>query len=171
MASATRSIQSLELIALRRLDGLLQGDYRGLFPGLGSEWSDARSYVPGDDPRRIDWPVTARTGETMVRDTIVDHELELWLVVDSRELALPDIGLVQLVDPESGRRRLVDTRDQKIRTDYTLAAARQRARIAESITGAGAHHLRVRTDGDWIADLVRFVVTRRQQRLAGTAVR
>ena len=83
MAAATSPVRSLELIVLRRLDGLLQGDYRGLLPGHGSERSDARAYVPGDDPRRIDWPVTARTGETHVRDTIADHELELWLVLDT----------------------------------------------------------------------------------------
>ena len=76
-------VSALQLTVLRRLDGLLQGDHAGLLPGHGSDTGEARPYVAGDDPRRIDWPVTARTGDTHVRDTISDHELELWLVVDT----------------------------------------------------------------------------------------
>jgi uncharacterized protein (DUF58 family) len=293
MSNAATSLRSLELIALRRLDGLLQGDYRGLFPGPGSEWAEARGYQPGDDTRRIDWPVTARVGEPMVRDTVVDHELELWLlvdtssslafgtgraekgtvahdvagtlglvaarggnrvgcitagsgviiparsgrahlalilsalerpaegtadalastlmalgrlstrpgmvvvvsdflsndgwpralravaarhdtiaieIVDQREVALPDVGLVQVVDPETGRRRFVDTRDRTVRLDYAMAASKQRAGIAESIGVAGAHHLTLRTDRDWIADLVGFVAARRRLGVAASGV-
>ena len=70
-------LRRLELTVLRRVDGLLQGDYRGLFPALGSVPADARPYVPGDDPRRIDWTVTARTQEPHVRDTEADRELEV----------------------------------------------------------------------------------------------
>jgi uncharacterized protein (DUF58 family) len=65
------------------LDGLLQGDHAGLLPGHGSETGEARPYDAGDDTRRIDWSVTARTGEPHVRDTVADHELELWLVLDT----------------------------------------------------------------------------------------
>ena len=65
---------------LRRLDGLLAGDHGGLFPGHGMERGEARPYVAGDDPRHIDWAVTARTADPHVRDMIADHELELWLV-------------------------------------------------------------------------------------------
>ena len=68
---------------VRRLDGLLAGDHAGLFPGHGTERGEARPYVPGDDPRHIDWAVTARTNDPHVRDTIADHELELWLVLDT----------------------------------------------------------------------------------------
>ena len=76
-------IAQLQLTVLRRLDGLLAGDHAGLFPGHGTERGEARPYVAGDDPRHIDWSVTARTNEPHVRDTIADHELELWLVVDA----------------------------------------------------------------------------------------
>ena len=76
-------IESLQLAAVRRLDGLLAGDHAGLFPGHGTERGEARPYVPGDDPRHIDWAVTARTNDPHVRDTIADHELELWLVLDT----------------------------------------------------------------------------------------
>ncbi len=76
-------IERLKITVLRRLDGLLAGDHAGLFPGHGTEFGEARPYVPGDDPRYIDWAVTARTNEPHVRETIADHELELWLVLDT----------------------------------------------------------------------------------------
>jgi uncharacterized protein (DUF58 family) len=289
-------IAELELTVFRRLDGLLQGDHAGLLPGHGSESGEARPYAAGDDTRRIDWSVTARTGEPHVRDTISDHELEVWVgldtsaslafgtarstkaelawaaagavallgarggnrvgavmtsgsrrvvparsgrdhvgmllaslrhaqeagtdpdgddaglaraltalqrsarrrglvvvvsdfigpdawerplraiatrhdvlaveIVDPRELALPDVGLLQVVDPETGRRRLIDTRDAALRDRYATAAAAQRARLARTLTAAGADHLVLRTDGDWVVDLVRFVAGRRTRRAA-----
>lgn len=67
----------------RRVSGLLHGDYSGLLHRAGSELGDTRRYTEGDDVRRIDWPATARTNETQVHDTIADHELEVWLVVDA----------------------------------------------------------------------------------------
>lgn len=278
-------LHRLELAVMRRLDGLLQGDHAGLLPGHGSDAGEARPYAAGDDPRRIDWSVTARTGEPHVRDTIADHELELWLcldtsasldfgtarhtkaelawaaggalamlaarggnrvgvvasgghrrviparsgrdhvstalaalrhvqgdgagdlatalaavrrsalrrgmvvvvsdflgpstwdrplralaarhdvlaleVVDPRELALPDVGLLQVVDTESGRRRYVDTSKAAVRERFATAAAAQRADVARRLTAAGADHLVLRTDRDWVVDLVRFVSGRR----------
>ncbi len=76
------ALRGLELTVLRRLDGILQGDYRGLLPGHGFDHGEARRYQPGDDVRRIDWNVTARTNEPHVRDTIADRELETTLVID-----------------------------------------------------------------------------------------
>src|SRR5436305_14741381 len=75
-------LRTLELDVRRRLDGLLQGDHRGLVPGHGSEPGEARPYQPGDDVRRIDWNVTARMQQTFVRDSIADRELECWLLID-----------------------------------------------------------------------------------------
>src|SRR5262245_56814478 len=54
-------LNRLQLLVSRRLDGLLQGDYLGLLPGAGSEAGESREYFAGDDVRRMDWPVTART--------------------------------------------------------------------------------------------------------------
>ena len=284
-------VSALQLTVLKRLDVLLQGDHGGLLPGHGSDSGEARPYVAGDDPRRIDWPVTARTTQTHVRDTIADHELELWLVVDTsaslafgtsehtkaevawaaagafallasrggnrvaavtagghrtivparsvrdhvggllarlrrpaedgdgdglapaltavrrlaprrgmvvvvsdflepegwaaplrlltakhdvvavevvdqRELELPDVGLLTVVDPESGRRRFVDTARHRVRERYAEAAAKQRATIDRTLAGAGADHLVLRTDHDWVVDLVRFVGSRKARRLA-----
>lgn len=80
---AAELLRRLEISVTRRLDGLLQGDHRGLTPGHGSEPGEIRAYQPGDDVRRIDWNVTARTGEPHVRDTVADRELETWLLVDA----------------------------------------------------------------------------------------
>jgi uncharacterized protein (DUF58 family) len=76
-------VRTLELTINRRLDSVLHGNYQGITPGHGSEAGEARLYQPGDDVRRIDWNVTARTQETHVRDQIADRDLEAWLVVDT----------------------------------------------------------------------------------------
>jgi uncharacterized protein (DUF58 family) len=75
-------LRRLELDVARRLAGLLQGDYRGLVPGLGSEPGEARPYSPGDDVRRMDWNVTARMRVPHVRESIADRELETTVLVD-----------------------------------------------------------------------------------------
>ena len=76
-------VRGLELTINRRLDGALHGNHQGITPGHGSEPGEARLYQPGDDVRRIDWNVTARTTETHVREQIADRDLEAWLVVDA----------------------------------------------------------------------------------------
>ena len=76
-------LRSMELMINRRLDGVLHGNYQGLTPGHGSEPGESRLYQPGDDVRRIDWNVTARTNETYVREQIADRDLGAWIVVDA----------------------------------------------------------------------------------------
>jgi len=285
----------LQLLLTRKLDGLLQGDYLGLLPGPGTEAGESREYRPGDDVRRMDWPVTARTLVPHVRQTVADRELETWLavdlsasldfgtarclkrdlavaaaaamahltvrggnrvgavvgtgqvvhrlparpgrkdaqgllraiaatpirpgradlgalvdmlnrpprrrgqavvisdflgpveqwdrplrklgvrhdllaieVVDPRELELPDAGVMVFVDPESGATHEVQTADAKLRERYAAAAAAQRSAIASALRGAGAAHLRLRTDSDWLLDIVRFVAAQRHARTRGT---
>lgn len=288
------ALQNLELSVTRKLDGLLQGDYRGLLPGHGSESGEARLYAPGDDVRHIDWAVTARTNEPHVRDTVADRELETVFVVDAsgsmsfgsadlekRDLALaavgsfgflvarggnrigalvldgqaprwiparsgrrhlfgilgalqtqgrdggaadlatglqragrlarrrglivvvsdflsdtawaealrglgtrheliavevidpldvelPAVGLLTVVDTETGRRRYVDTGRSSIRRRYAEAARLQREAIGAGIRAAGADHIRLRTDRDWVMNVARHVSTRRR-RLAAIA--
>jgi uncharacterized protein (DUF58 family) len=283
------ALKALELTVRIRLDGLLQGNHLGLVPGPGSELGEARAYQPGDDVRRIDWAVTARTSEPHVRQTVADRELETWVLVDlspsldfgtaacekrdlaiaalaavahltrgggnrigalvatgerlvrfpargglaharglvrqvaqvphapsgtrgdltaaieqlrrpprrrglavvvsdflgeptweptlralsgrhellavevldPRELELPDVGTVVLADPESGRQREVVTTPLLCR-EFAAAAAAHRDRVALALRRAGAAHLRLRTDSDWIADVVRFALTRKR---------
>jgi uncharacterized protein (DUF58 family) len=300
-APAEEVLRRLHLDVVRRLDGVLHGDYQGLVPGRGSEPGEARTYVPGDDVRRIDWNVTARMQEIHVRETTADRELETWVlldrsasldfgtaacekrdlalaataaigfitlrtgnrlgvvlmegtglrvlppgtgrrhllgtlhaatvasatpavgqdslsarsavglagairslarssrrrrglavvvsdflappgwerelrglaarhetlavdIVDPRELELPDVGIIELVDPETGRRREVQTAHADLRQRYAEAAGAQRAEITRQIRAAGADHLALRTDRDWLLDIVRFVTERRQRR-------
>jgi uncharacterized protein (DUF58 family) len=285
-------LRRLQLTITRRLDGLLQGDYQALLPGLGSEPGDSREYQEGDDVRRMDWAVTARTTVPHVRDPVADRELESWAIVDCsasldfgtancekrdlalavvaaigfmttrtgnrygalivdpdgitrvpsragrqplmamlhklatreridgggatdlgaaltshmvarrrrglavvvsdflsppgwerpltglaarhqvlaveivdpRELELPNVGFLTLVDPETGRRMQVQTAKAALRQRYAEAATAQRAEIAAAIRRSGAQHLILRTDGDWLRDIVDFVVSARRHR-------
>jgi uncharacterized protein (DUF58 family) len=294
--SADGLLRRLELTVRNKLDGLLQGNYQGLVPGPGSEAGESRQYVLGDDVRRMDWPVTARTTVPHIRQTVADRELESWLVIDlspsmdfgtartekrelvlaaitavthltvrggnrvgavvgtgetsyviparagraharhlvqqvattpragqggrndlaallesmrrptrrrglvavisdfldpaqpagdppwqrplrglagrhqllgveildPRELELPAAGLVTFVDPETGRQLEVQTSDPRLRRQYAAATAEQRRRIATGLRHAGAAHLQLRTDRDWIEDVVRFTIAQRR---------
>jgi uncharacterized protein (DUF58 family) len=80
---STASLRALELAIARRVDGLLAGDYRSAFPGIGSELHQVRLYEPGDDVRRIEWNVTARTGKPHVRVELAERVLVTWLVLDA----------------------------------------------------------------------------------------
>ncbi len=87
------SLRGVELTVLRRIDGLLHGDYQGILPGPGYEPGDARPYEPGDDVRRIDWPVTARTGSLHLRERVADHDLQVLVLLDLS--ASMDFGTVR----------------------------------------------------------------------------
>ena len=293
-------LRRLQLTISRKLDGLLHGDYLGLLPGAGSEAGESREYRAGDDVRRMDWAVTARTTVPHVRQSVADRELETWLcvdlspsldfgtaacqkrdlaiaaaaalmeltvrggnrvgavvtngertlryparagslaaqgllrriaavpraepgveidlphvigalhrpprrrglvavisdflgepgltepgwerplralamrhdalaveVVDPRELNLPDVGLLLLTDPETGQQHEVQTSSRRLREEYAVAASRQRAQIAQSLRRAGVGQLRLRTDGDWLLSIVRFVAARRRGHALG----
>ena len=283
------SLRSLELTVRGRLDGLLQGNHIGLVPGPGREPGEARAYQPGDDVRRMDWAVMARTTEPHVRQTVADRELETWVVLDlspsldfgtascekrdlaiaalaavthltrgggnrigavvatgertvrlpargglayargllrkvaetprapegtrgdlavaieqlrrpprrrglavvisdflgepdwerplralsarhellavevldPRELELPDVGTVVLADPETGRQREVQTTPLLCR-EFAAAASDHRDRVGTALRRCGAGHLTLRTDSDWIADIVRFALARKR---------
>jgi uncharacterized protein (DUF58 family) len=76
-------LRALELSIGRRMEGLLAGDYRSTLLGDGTELAQVRPYVPGDDVRRIDWNVTARTDITHVRVHLAERVLVTWLVLDT----------------------------------------------------------------------------------------
>jgi uncharacterized protein (DUF58 family) len=79
---AEEILRRLTLDVSRRLDGMLHGDFEGIVPGRGSELGETRMYEPGDDVRRIDWNVTARTGTPHVKRFVEERELTVLLVVD-----------------------------------------------------------------------------------------
>jgi uncharacterized protein (DUF58 family) len=282
------ALRQLELRITRRLDGLLHGDHQGLVLAAGTDMGEAREYRVGDDVRRMDWNLTARTTVPHVRDTVAERELETWLVVDrsasmnfgtanceKRDLAigamaafaflnnragnrtgavlagvdkkpaviparsgrdavlallhtvidkaapapdgsgpgdlaaalaitdrlarrrglvvvvsdfldqgqwqpalrrlagrhqvvavevrdpredeLPAVGLLTLVDPETGRRVEAQTNSAKLRARFAEAATAQRAATGRAVRSAGARHLVLSTDRDWFVDLVRAV--------------
>jgi uncharacterized protein (DUF58 family) len=77
-----RLLQRLDWQVIRRLDGLLQGDYRSLFHGNGVDFADLREYQVGDDVRYIDWNVTARMDTPYVREYVEDREITAWFLLD-----------------------------------------------------------------------------------------
>lgn len=298
LPEAQRSVRSLEIAITKRLEGMLHGDHRGVLPGPGWESGEGRPYQVGDDVRRIDWNLTARSNEVHVRDTIADHELETWVVIDGsasldfgtdqwekRDLAvavaatfgflssqgasrfgvvvaeptgpvvypalggvdhvrrtlrelqlrprfdqpgagpvdlgaaveriarigrrpglvvlvsdllsdpdtgagwvralrahsvrahtvvaelrdrrddeLPAVGLVTLIDPETGRVRDVYTDDQKLQARFADAAAERRDAMRTAVRRSGSDHLVLATDRDWLTDIVRHHLTKRNLR-------
>ena len=82
-ATPDQLLRQLEWTVIRRLDGLLQGDYRTLWRGAGLDLADLREYQHGDDVRHIDWNVTARLHErpTCAQFT-EDRELTAWFLLD-----------------------------------------------------------------------------------------
>jgi uncharacterized protein (DUF58 family) len=86
-------LRRLHWQVVRRLDGRLQGDYRTLLRGDGTDFLDLRAYAWGDDVRHIDWNATARMDELLVRDFMEDRELTAWLLIDrSRSMAFGPAG-------------------------------------------------------------------------------
>jgi uncharacterized protein (DUF58 family) len=81
-ATPEQLLRQLEWTVIRRLDGLLQGDYRTLWRGGGVDLADLREYQHGDDVRRIDWNVTARMQQPYVREVLEDRDLTAWFVLD-----------------------------------------------------------------------------------------
>ena len=77
-----RVLHRLDWQVLRRLDGILQGDYRSLFMGGGLDFAELREYQPPDDIRHIDWNVTARMDMPYVRRYLEDREVTAWFLLD-----------------------------------------------------------------------------------------
>src|SRR6202142_3203416 len=88
-----RILQRLDGQVLRRLEGLLQGDYRSLFYGYGVDFADLREYQPEDDVRYIDWNVTARMNSPYVRQYMEDREVTAGFLLDLSPSV--DFGTVQ----------------------------------------------------------------------------
>jgi uncharacterized protein (DUF58 family) len=143
-------------------DGLAAVQRVALRRGLVVLVSDFLDGLP-DDPRQ------APPWEAPLRRLAVRHQVLAVEVTDPRELELPDVGLITLADPETGRRREVWTGDPHLRERYAAAAAAQRDQVREALRRSGATHLPLRTDRDWSADIVRHVHA--QRRLAAAPAR
>ncbi|MFI5227121.1 MAG: DUF58 domain-containing protein [Candidatus Limnocylindrales bacterium] len=113
-------LQRLDWQVVRRLDGLLQGDYRSLFRGSGIDLADLREYQVGDDVRYIDWNVTARMDTPYVRQYTEDREITAWFLLDLSPSV--DFGTVEterekrtvLIDFVSTLARLLTRRGNRV---------------------------------------------------------
>jgi uncharacterized protein (DUF58 family) len=103
----------------------------------------------------VDW-------QRPLRGLSARHDLLAVEILDPRDVDLPEVGTVVLADPESGRQREVHA-TALLRKEFAAAAAEHRAMVAAAIRRAGGGHLVLRTDSDWIADTVRFVVARKRR--------
>jgi uncharacterized protein (DUF58 family) len=101
------------------------------------------------------------TWERPLRALSGRHEVLAVEVLDPRELELPEVGTVVLADPETGRQREVVTTPLLCR-EFAAAAAAHRERVATTLRRCGAAHMTLRTDSDWIVDVVRFALARKR---------
>jgi len=103
-ATPEKILLRLDWDVIRRLDGLLQGDYRSLFYGFGVDFADLREYQPEDDIRYIDWNVTARMNTPYVRQYLEDREITAWFLLDMS----PSVDFGAVGTPLEKRTMLVD---------------------------------------------------------------
>ena len=113
--------------------------------------------------------LTSAEWQPALRALAVRHDVLAVEILDPREIELPPVGLVTLVDTETGRRVEVQTASEKVRARFAEAATRQREAIARDIRGAGAEHVVLRTDRDWLLDLAKYVSARKRRRAARMA--
>lgn len=102
--------------------------------------------------------------ERELRALAARHEVVVVEIRDPREDVLPAVGLLTLVDPETGRRLEVQTSKARVRARFAEAAAARRAEILRSVRATGSAHLVLSTDRDWMLDIVAFVTARRRRR-------
>jgi uncharacterized protein (DUF58 family) len=133
-------LRRVEWTVLRRLDGLLQGEYRTLFRGHGIDLADIREYEPGDDVRYIDWNVSARMDTPYVRQYLEDREVTAHFLLDLSPSV--DFGTIntlkrdQLVDFVAVLARLLQRHGNKVgailyagKVEKTIPAAGGRLQI------------------------------------------
>jgi uncharacterized protein (DUF58 family) len=99
--------------------------------------------------------------EAPMRVIHAHHDVLAFEVVDPLELELVRAGVLTFADPETGRRLELQSSDTDLRSRYAELAAAQRAEIAAALRRAGAEHVVLRTDTDWVLDIARFVAQRR----------
>ena len=97
-----------------------------------------------------------------MRALAVRHDVVAVEVTDPRESVLPNIGMVRMVDPETGRRAWIDTGDRAVRRGFAAGAARRQTELIRELRSAGVSHIRLSTGRDWVADVVSAVLGRRR---------
>ena len=92
-------------------------------------------------------------------DVVGRHTVLAIEVVDPREETLVDVGELTLIDPETGRTLRVDTADRRLREAFEAGAAAERAAVADEFRRLGVRHLRLSTQGSWLASMARGLDT------------
>lgn len=137
-------------------------------PTSESDLGAALRWVRGAVRRRAQVVVVSdfldSTWERELRLLAMHHDVVTVHVTDPRELAIPDVGILAVVDTETGRQRYVNTSTPGLRQRYAEAAEKRSASIRATIHATGASYLPLSTDRDWLADTVRFATTRRTVR-------
>lgn len=155
-----RLLRRLEWRVIRRLDGLLQGDYRTLFYGTGNDFADLREYEPRDDIRHIDWNVTARMNNPYVRQYVEDRDITAWFLLDlspsmafgplerPKELVLIDFvaTLARLLTRSGNRIGAILYNNRLERTIPPRSGRNQVLRLMRSLLRKGAVPARKTTD-------------------------
>jgi uncharacterized protein (DUF58 family) len=108
---------------------------------------------------------------TAMRAAAGRHHVVAVHVTDPRELRLPEVGMLTVVDPETGRLLHVETRSARLRERYAATADARQARIEAELRATGADYLHLSTDRDWVLDTLRFVTGRRARAHVPVAAR
>ncbi len=140
-------------------------------PGPASDLVAGLRWVSGAVRRRAQVIVVSdflgRDGwQRELRLLALRHEVVGVHVTDRRELELPDVGILAVVDPESGRQRYVATGSARLRADYAEAARQRSLAVRQGVLGSGAEYLALSTGRDWLSDTVAFASRRRALRPA-----
>jgi uncharacterized protein (DUF58 family) len=155
LLAVPRALPTTEQIPLAdAIDGLNRSLRRRGLAVVVSDFLDGLD-EDGLGPGAPDW-------EQPLRRLAGRHQVLAVQIRDPRELELPDVGLLTVVDPETGRRREVPTASRKLRERYAAAARTQQAAIDAALKRAGAAQLSLRTDRDWVADIVRHIHAQRR---------
>lgn len=102
-------------------------------------------------------------GEGLTR-LALRHQVIAVHVTDPRELDLPAVGMLGVIDPETGRRLHVQTDSEALRARYREAALLRHHGTRARLIGAGAEYLHLSTDRDWLVDFAHFVSSRSGRR-------
>jgi uncharacterized protein (DUF58 family) len=100
-----------------------------------------------------------------LRRLAMRHQVIAAQITDPREFELPPVGMLSVVDVETGRHLHIQTNSAVLRERYAAASAQRQERLRRSLIEAGAEHLHLSTDRDWLVDVVRFVGRRRGERV------
>jgi uncharacterized protein (DUF58 family) len=90
------------------------------------------------------------------------HDVIAVEIRDPREQELSDVGVLWLVDPETGKQLRVDTRSRRLRERFAVAASAERVEVSRALASVGARHVVLSTEGDWLRELAVFLRRRRR---------